>query len=228
MKARWIPLICLLLLLPSCASRSSAPAAPAQASVLEEESDAPSKSQESPPPSQPEESTAPEQDESEDEAIPAPILTDTEKEMLAANIALFAQFIGPAQVASPEALSKDAVLDAVLAEIERTKDFNAYLFEQDANGNDMIHVTLVADTAMRLFGLPEFTHTESAAYDSGKECYLGKPVELADVEMSDIAGAPDDNVVYTVTFPDGNFRYTAKILRQNGMPYLRFVSSEKL
>lgn len=233
LKAQWICLLCVMLLLSACSSRSADLSEPAAASVSEESS-LPSAPPESEPPSAPESQvdsdteSEPESEEEAADAIPAPILTDTEKEMLSANVSLYAHFIGPAEAASADAISKDTVLSAVLAEIERSKDFNAYLFEQDADGNDQVPVTLVAETAMRLFGLSEFTHTESASYNSGKDYYQAQPVEIAAAEMSEIQGAPDGNVTYTVTFPEGDFLYTGTILRQNGMPYLRFLSSEKI
>lgn len=162
------------------------------------------------------------------EEYPVPLLTETEKNILSESLALFAQYIGPNQIGDPSALPKDLILNASLAEIQRTKETNAYFFEQDDQGNDFISASLVADTALHLFGAEEFSNKESSLYNGDRDCYLGKAVELNKPQASEIQGAPDGNIAYVVSFSEGDYLYTGKILRQNGIPYLQFLSSEKI
>lgn len=225
MKYRFICLFCILCLMAGCASRNTESAQAAPPPSSSEESSVPVAQSIAPPEPAPASSEAPQEEEAPE--YPAPLLTDTEKELLAGNLSLFVHFIGGQELSSPAALSKETLLAACLADIERTSDMNAYFFEQDDSKNDLIPAELVSDKANQLFGVEGFDATDDEAYNSDKECYVGQAVEIAPAEASDIMGAPDDLVVYSVTTGQGEYLYYGKILRQNGMPYLRFISSEK-
>lgn len=225
LKYRFICLFCILCLMAGCASRNTESSQTASVSSSSEESSIPSAQSIAPPEPEPSSSEASQEEETPE--YPAPLLTDTEKELLAGNLSLFVHFIGGQELSSPAGLPKETMLAAALADIERTKDMNAYFFEQDDDKNDLIPAALVADKANQLFGVDAFDATDAETYNSDKECYTGQAVEIAPAQASDIMGAPDDNVMYSVTTGDGEYLYYGKILRQNGMPYLRFVSSEK-
>lgn len=237
MKYRLFSFFLAVFLLSSCAPRStghtpSSPNPVSSSSLAEKE---PAPDEEAKPVLQPpQESQPPEKDIASgeetppQEEYPVPLLTDTEKNMLSESLALFVQYIGPNKIGDPSALPKDFILQVSLAEIERTKEINAYFFEQDEQGNDLISASLVADAALHLFGAKEFSHKESSLYNQDRDCYLGKAAEINKPQASEIQGAPDGNIAYVVSFPEGNYLYTGKILRQNGIPYLQFLSSEKM
>lgn len=230
MKYRLLIFFLAVFLLSSCSPRSSGNSHPEpDASISSSEAEAPSKEEEKPAS---QESAASEETSAVEEAppqeeYPVPLLTETEKNMLSESLALFAQYIGPNNIGDPSALPKDLILNASLAEIERTKEINAYFFEQDDQKNDFISASLVADTALRLFGAKEFSHKESSLYNGDRDCYLGKAAEIGQPQASEIQGAPDGNIAYVISFSEEDYLYTGKILRQNGIPYLQFISSEK-
>ena len=231
MKYRLLIFFLAVFLLSSCSPRSSGNSHPEpDASISSSEAEAPSKEEEKPASQESaasEEASAVEEETPPQEEYPVPLLTETEKTMLSESLALFAQYIGPNNIGDPSALPKDLILNASLAEIERTKEINAYFFEQDDQKNDFISASLVADTALRLFGAKEFSHKESSLYNGDRDCYLGKAAEIGQPQASEIQGAPDGNIAYVISFSEGDYLYTGKILRQNGIPYLQFISSEK-
>ncbi len=231
MKYRLLIFFLAVFLLSSCSPRSSGNSHPEpDASISSSEAEAPSKEEEKPASQESavsEEASAVEEETPPQEEYPVPLLTETEKTMLSESLALFAQYIGPNNIGDPSALPKDLILNASLAEIERTKEINAYFFEQDDQKNDFISASLVADTALRLFGAKEFSHKESSLYNGDRDCYLGKAEEISQPQASEIQGAPDGNIAYVISFSEGDYLYTGKILRQNGIPYLQFISSEK-
>lgn len=233
MKYRLLSFFLAVFLLSSCSPRSSgnSPSAPDTA-ISSSEAETPSKEEEKPASQESqaasEEASAVEEEAPPQEEYPVPLLTETEKTMLSESLALFAQYIGPNNIGDPSALPKDLILNASLAEIERTKEINAYFFEQDEQKNDFIAANLVADTALRLFGAKEFSHKESSLYNGNRDCYLGKAAEISQPQASEIQGAPDGNIAYVISFSEGDYLYTGKILRQNGIPYLQFVSSKKI
>lgn len=231
MKYRLLIFFLAVFLLSSCSPRSSGNSYPEpDASISSSEAEAPSKEEEKPVSQESavsEEASAVEEETPPQEEYPVPLLTETEKTMLSESLALFAQYIGPNNIGDPSALPKDLILNASLAEIERTKEINAYFFEQDDQKNDFISASLVADTALRLFGAKEFSHKESSLYNGDRDCYLGKAAEISQPQASEIQGAPDGNIAYVISFSEGDYLYTGKILRQNGIPYLQFISSEK-
>ncbi len=231
MKYRLLIFFLAVFLLSSCSPRSSGNSHPEpDASISSSEAEAPSKEEEKPVSQESavsEEASAVEEETPPQEEYPVPLLTETEKTMLSESLALFAQYIGPNNIGDPSALPKDLILNASLAEIERTKEINAYFFEQDDQKNDFISASLVADTALHLFGAKEFSHKESSLYNGDRDCYLGKAAEISQPQASEIQGAPDGNIAYVISFSEGDYLYTGKILRQNGIPYLQFISSEK-
>lgn len=231
MKYRLLIFFLAVFLLSSCSPRSSGNSHPEpDASISSSEAEAPSKEEEKPVSQESavsEEASAVEEETPPQEEYPVPLLTETEKTMLSESLALFAQYIGPNNIGDPSALPKDLILNASLAEIERTKEINAYFFEQDDQKNDFISASLVADTALRLFGAKEFSPKESSLYNGDRDCYLGKAAEISQPQASEIQGAPDGNIAYVISFSEGDYLYTGKILRQNGIPYLQFISSEK-
>lgn len=226
MKTRLLCILCAVCMLAACSPRSASPSSSEKTppSSSEESSALPViETKELPP--EPESSSK--EEEPEEELYPAPLLTDTEKEMLAGNLALFVHFIGASDIASPNDVAAETILAASLAEIERTKDMNALFFEQDDAGNDLVPAELVTDKAMQLFGVEGFDGTAAESYNGDKKCYVTQAVEITPADASEIRGAPDDNVAYSVKIDGEEYLFTGKILRQNGMPYLRFVSSEK-
>ena len=129
MKYRLLIFFLAVFLLSSCSPRSSGNSHPEpDASISSSEAEAPSKEEEKPAS---QESAASEETSAVEEAppqeeYPVPLLTETEKNMLSESLALFAQYIGPNNIGDPSALPKDLILNASLAEIERTKEINAY------------------------------------------------------------------------------------------------------
>lgn len=224
LKACLLCLLCLCLL-AACAPRASDPVEPPPSSAVS--SSEPREPEPPAPEPEPKQEPGPEAEQEEESApaYEAPLLADTEKQLLTGYLSLFVQFVG-ARETSADALSQETILAAAIADIERTKDMNAYFFEQDEDKNDLIPAALVTDKILQLFGIDAFDGTGAESYDAEKECYTAQPVEIAAVQASDIMGAPDGNVAYAVKTDDGQYIYTCKLLRQNSMPYLRFVSAQ--
>lgn len=228
MKYRLMAICLSLCLLASCAPRSaSASSEEVSASSSEESSVASAVETKKLTPEEVAPKPSSSEAQEEEEEYPVPILTDTEKELLQAGLDVFVYFIGGQELASPSTLSKEVVLASCIGDIQQNAALNAYFFEQDKDKNDLIPGNMIADKAMQLFGIEGFAATESASYNSDKECYVATKTEIPKVEASPVRGAPDDQIAYTVTIDGTEYVYTGKIYRVNGMPYLRLTSITK-
>lgn len=210
-----------------CADRNGP--APSSESDSESESVSESEASQEPEPASVEEEPEESESSSEAETYETPLLTDTEKTMLEENLELFIRTVGENALESPASLTKDQILAACTAEIDRTKDVNAYILMKNDEGVDLISAELVAETAQRLFGIENFDYSDSTLYDADTKSFLAT-MELEKAPKytpSDMMGTEDSKLVaYEITFPDGGvYLYHTAIYRQNSMPYLQLVST---
>ncbi|MEM1485927.1 hypothetical protein V6615_13795 [Oscillospiraceae bacterium PP1C4] len=232
MKKLLCCILCAAVFCTGCASRNTAPASseplPSESAVSDAPTEKPRNTQSSQAPSK------------SAEEFPAPELSEMERKLLDEDASLFMSYFDTVESAASSAeLDKGLVLSYCLTKILQQKDLMGYIFETDEAGTtSYIPADLVTETAQRLFGLENFSFTEKKTYNKETQTYKASGHGYGTFEnrrFSEIMGAPDGNIAYIATFsptPDTEFKtptqitkYTFKILRLNGMPYLQFVSA---
>lgn len=215
--------------LGGCASRGEAqPASSSSSAPVSSAASAPAES------APPEEASSSQPQQEAEETYPLPELSDADLQLLLNQINVFAAaFPDQEQAGTPQDLPSEQALQFCMQLANRQKDLYGYYFEEQ-EGNYLIPAAVVAETAQRTLGLEGFTATDSTLYDPDRACYRYPLVE-ADSPRYALAspqGTAEGGISYEVEYldeagqPSHATRFTFRLGRLNGMPYLQLQAWE--